>query len=239
METTIESNYLIIHNKKVHYLEAGRSHLAAVLVLPGAGFSAQTWWDLGTLTLLAKNGYRAVAIDLPGYGKSETQYCGKADFLPDLLESLNIVQPVIVSHSMSGLYSLPLVVNHPEKLNGFVAVAPVRIDSFEAQLRGNTVPTLAIWGSDDNVVPVAQAESLCQLMPNAEKIILENAGHACYMRATNEFHEHLLEFVERCHSRDYLKKTVKKPSFLKKLGFLSFPNFRSGMPARTRSNCKR
>jgi len=69
---------------------------------------------------------------------------------------------------MSGRYSWPLVVNHSDKLSGFVAVAPVGIVSFEAQLQGVALPTLAIWGSNDSIVPVAQAKRLCQQMPDAE-----------------------------------------------------------------------
>jgi abhydrolase domain-containing protein 14 len=45
-------------------------------------------------------------------------------------------------------------------------------------------------------VPVAQADLLLEMMPNARKIMLENAGHACYMRATDEFHQQLLQFIE-------------------------------------------
>ena len=37
------------------------------------------------------------------------------------------------------------------------------------------------------------------LLPNAQKVILENAGHACYMRATDDFHQHLVKFIESCH----------------------------------------
>jgi pimeloyl-ACP methyl ester carboxylesterase len=66
-------------------------------------------------------------------------------------------------------------------------------------LQGVTLPTLAVWGSNDQIVPVEQAERLCQQMPHARLVILENAGHACYMRATAEFHEHLFQFVESCH----------------------------------------
>jgi pimeloyl-ACP methyl ester carboxylesterase len=96
---------------------------------------------------------------------------------------------------MSGNYSLPVVVHHPEKLKGFVAVAPVGISRFRKQLRGLDLPTLAVWGSNDRIVPVAQADWLVELMPKAQKVILENAGHACYMRATDAFHQHLLQFA--------------------------------------------
>lgn len=37
-----------------------------VLLLHGQAFTSKTWEALGTLALLAGEGYRAVAIDLPG-----------------------------------------------------------------------------------------------------------------------------------------------------------------------------
>lgn len=37
-----------------------------VLFLHGQAFTSRTWEALGTLALLAGEGYRAVAIDLPG-----------------------------------------------------------------------------------------------------------------------------------------------------------------------------
>lgn len=41
-------------------------HRPDVLFLHGQAFTSRTWEALGTLALLAGEGYRAVAIDLPG-----------------------------------------------------------------------------------------------------------------------------------------------------------------------------
>lgn len=199
MGTDITSAFVTIQQARIHYLEAGSPDAPAVLFLHGASFSAQTWQDLGTVALLAEQGYRAVAVDLPGFGQSSRISGQPVDFLIELMAVLNISQPVLVSPSMSGGYSLPLVVQHPEKLKGFVPIAPVSIPTYEKQLKGVPLPTLAIWGSNDQIVPVEQAERLCQLMPNAQLVVLEDAGHACYMRATDKFHRHLLKFVEECH----------------------------------------
>jgi pimeloyl-ACP methyl ester carboxylesterase len=195
METPIESKYITLQQARIHYLEAGLAEGPPVLLLHGASFSAQTWRELGTLALLAQQGYRAIAVDLPGFGLSEPTSLLPLGFLLELIEGLKLGQPVLVSPSMS----FPLVAAHPDKLKGFVPVAPVGISSYEKELQGNALATLAIWGSNDRIVPVEQAERLCKVMTNARLVILPNAGHACYMRATTEFHTHLLGFVQECY----------------------------------------
>ena len=198
-EPTITSQYVTVQQIRIHYLEAGASGRPAVLLLHGASFSARTWQDLGTLALLAGQGYRAVAVDLPGFGQSEPGNPDQPEaFLAEVMEQLTIDRPVLVSPSMSGGYSLPLVARHPEKLRGFVAVAPVSISRYEPELPGNQLPVLAMWGSDDRIVPLEQAERLVRAMPNARLVVLENAGHACYLQATAEFHQHLTQFVAAC-----------------------------------------
>ena len=69
METTIESRFLLLQQTRIHYLEVGLPQWPTVLFLHGASFSSQTWQDLGTLAFLAEHSYRAVAIDLPGFGQ--------------------------------------------------------------------------------------------------------------------------------------------------------------------------
>jgi abhydrolase domain-containing protein 14 len=198
MEIIVRSQFITLQQARIHYLETGEPSWPAVLLLHGASFSAQTWHELGTLAFLAQQGYRAVALDLPGFGQSESGEFPLLDFLLEIMEQLSLGKPILVSPSLSGMYSLPLVATYPDKLTGFVPVAPVGISTYEQQLQGNLLPTLAIWGSNDPIVPVEQAELLCQLFPHAQKVLLPDAGHACYLRATTAFHTHLLQFVQEC-----------------------------------------
>ena len=197
MESSISSNFIQIQTANLHYLEAGNPNQPALLFLHGASFSAQTWKDLGTLKRFSQQGYRVVALDLPGYGKSDRILTYQSEILPKVFEKLSLTGAILISPSMSGTYSLPFLVEHTEKLKGFVAVAPVGIMKISQTLEGIQLPTLAIWGEGDKIVPVDHANLLIELMPNAEKIVLPKAGHACYMKATNKFHEALLDFIKK------------------------------------------
>lgn len=42
------------------------AHRVEVVLLHGKAFNSHTWEQLGTLQLLSRRGYRAVALDLPG-----------------------------------------------------------------------------------------------------------------------------------------------------------------------------
>lgn len=198
MGTNINSQYLNLKNARIHYLEKGQKNSVSVLLLHGASFTAQTWQEIGTIELLTREGYRAVAVDIPGYGRSQRISVSSLDFLVELLNILNLNMPILVSPSMSGAYSLPFVISHSDKLAGLVAISPVGIERFQDELKGIKLPTLAMWGSNDRIVSVAQADLLVKLMPNSQKVILNDAGHACYMRETEEFHQHLIKFVKSC-----------------------------------------
>ena len=100
-----------------------------------------------------------------------------------------------VSPSMSGRYSLPLVTTRPRRVGGFVAVAPVAIPAHQDKLNGISVPTLAIWGQNDRVVPIAQADLLVREVPGARKVIVPGAGHALYMDDEATFHKELVAFL--------------------------------------------
>ena len=97
---------------------------------------------------------------------------------------------------MSGRFSLPLVTTQPQRLAGYVAVAPVGIPQYKERLSNISVPVLAIWGENDNIVPRANQDLLAQSAPDARKVIIPNAGHAPYMQDAPAFHVKLVSFLK-------------------------------------------
>lgn len=196
MPPVIASRTLEIRGSTIHYLEIGDISSPTILFLHGASFTAHTWQEIGTLAYFADRGYQAIAIDVPGYGASQSINFPREEFLGQLLAGIECDRPVLVSPSMSGGYSLPFITQSAEKLRGFVAVAPVGINRYQDAIAGIKLPVLAIWGSNDRIVSPKLADLLVELIPQAKKVILENAGHACYMKETEAFHQHLFAFLE-------------------------------------------
>jgi abhydrolase domain-containing protein 14 len=184
-----------VRQMKLHWLETGPADGMPVLLLHGARFHSGTWQQLGTLERLASEGFHAVALDLPGFGKSPAAPSGKTLDLADFIAAQKLDRPVVLAPSMSGRFALPLVTQHPERVGGFVAVAPVELPAHESALRKLALPTLIVWGENDAVVPIEQAKALHTWVKDSQLVIVKGARHPCYLDRPDEFHAALIDFV--------------------------------------------
>jgi len=104
--------------QRLHFVDIGAG--PAVVLIHGQGGSWQ-WW-LRILPQLSKHA-RVVALDLPGFGNSDPVGAGKVfdghvGAVVGLLDHLGISEAVVVGHSMGGLVSLRVAVEHPERVSG-------------------------------------------------------------------------------------------------------------------------
>jgi len=191
----VEQYDIDFQGKNLRTLRVGKPGWPEVLLLHGARFDCRTWLELGTLDTLAAAGFRAVAIDLPGYGRSKELHWKEEEFLWAALPLLDLKKPVVVFPSMSGRFAFPLIVDHGAALQGIVPIAPVGVADWGPKLTGKELPALVVWGEADTVVPIQQAETLRQLLPKSERLILAGASHPCYQDDPDGFHAGLLRFL--------------------------------------------
>ena len=188
--------------QKVHGRSAGAEGAPAVLLLHGARFDSSTWEKLGTLEKLASAGFRALALDLPGFAASKQASADRETFLAELLPGLGLGRPVIVAPSMSGAFAFPLLASHPDRVAGFVPVAPVGAAVWTGRAERTPVPALVVWGDEDEVFPVSQAAPLAAAFEPGSTLILEGARHPAYLDRPDEFHAALVAFCSRVHSTE-------------------------------------
>ncbi|WP_369656901.1 alpha/beta fold hydrolase [Variovorax sp. V213] len=64
-----------------------------------------------------------------------------------------------------------------------------------SELRKVMTNTLVVVGREDPIVPVSVAEEMLDLLPNAEMVIVEDAGHSAYFEKPEEFNTQVLSFL--------------------------------------------
>lgn len=189
-----ESRTISFRGAKLHTLVAGPESGPEVLLLHGMRFHSGTWLEIGTYRYLADHGFRVVGLDLPGFGRSEKADVPIGSFLVEVLPALGLKKPVVVAPSMSGGYTFPFVLQHPEASSGFVPVGAAE-KQYESQLENIRVPTLIVWGDKDSIIPLQQGELLHQKVAGSKMIVLRDARHPCYLDRPEEFHRALLDFL--------------------------------------------
>lgn len=181
----VHHGQILVDGEDVEFLEAGPKDAAkTVLFCHGVAFSMATWQHAGVLDALAEAGIRAIALNLPGYGKSSKTITkgGKSGFLRSVAGALELQHTLmVVAASMGGSYALPFVTEPgPYKIAGYVAVAAVN-----APGRTLNMPVLGIYGSEDQP-RLDRDKTSCfergQYGNRTQLVVLAGAPHPCYLR---------------------------------------------------------
>jgi pimeloyl-ACP methyl ester carboxylesterase len=110
---------------RLHLTESGSQDAEAILLLHGWPQTSYAWRHVAPL--LARAGYRAIAVDLRGFGHSSKPPDGYdkktvARDLHELLDSLAIQSCWVVGHDMGGQVAYPFVAQWPERAKGLVFI---------------------------------------------------------------------------------------------------------------------
>lgn len=121
-----------LDDPKITYIDQGSSEETIILVhglASNAGF-----WRYNIPELSKK--YRVIAVDLPGYGKSQKgnynySMSFYADQIKKLIETLKLKNVIYVGHSMGGQIGIKLAINYPESLNKLILASPAGFEEFQ------------------------------------------------------------------------------------------------------------
>lgn len=121
-----EDRYVRLNGLTFHYLDWGNPDRPPVVLLHGGGLTAHTW-DLASLLL--RDRYHLVALDLRGHGDSEGTLVEAGDpaalLVEDtraFLEHLGYGRLALVGMSLGGITAIRYAARHPSRLAGLVIV---------------------------------------------------------------------------------------------------------------------
>lgn len=200
------------HEQDQHVLvrEAGEDSFP-ILLLHGQASSSEIWQKIGTLQYLASWGYRAYAIDLPGYGNSSLpviQESATVIWLNRLIRALRLSNFVLISPSMSGRFSIPYLMQSkrkPQLIRGFVLITPVGTNKFNTNdYKELNISTLIVHGENDT--RFSSAVDTLKQIPSSEVLTIKNASHACYVDRPLEFHNGLRQFLYTIYRPIYIEQ---------------------------------
>ena len=74
-----------------------------------------------------------------------------------------------------------------------------KVDSevVSGRLSAITIPTLVVWGGDDQLVPIEQGRAYAAGIPRAKFVIIPESGHASSAERPREFLAAILPFIDR------------------------------------------
>jgi pimeloyl-ACP methyl ester carboxylesterase len=156
------ARYGLARVPEVAYVELNPEGKQTVLFIHGLGSYLKFWRY--QLDAFAQKGYRVVAVDLPGYGKSDKPasfpYTMEAmgDVVLELARAVGAEKPILVGHSMGGQTALSYAIRYPDSLRALVLTSPAGFEKFSPREKAwfkrvfstaliKASPEYGIWGS--------------------------------------------------------------------------------------------
>lgn len=116
-----------------------------VVLLHGKNFGADYW--AGTLAALSARGYRVIAPDQIGFGKSskpEIRYTFAmlADNTARLLDHLKVDQAHVIANSMGGMLGVHFALRNPQRASSLVLENPLGLEDYVRSIPSQKTPDL-------------------------------------------------------------------------------------------------
>jgi len=186
---------------EVAYIDEGQGPL--IVLVHGLGEHLGYWSE--NFGPLVAQGFRVVAVDLPGFGRSskpraDYSMAQQAGWLAAFLSAVAPETPaVVVGHSMGGQVSLRLALDAPGLVRGLCLVAPAGIERFsqgEADwLKANT-GTVALARQDEAQIRAHYRRNLYRRWVSATEHHLEERVR---LRGAKDFDAYLYAVVRSIH----------------------------------------
>jgi pimeloyl-ACP methyl ester carboxylesterase len=70
------------------------------------------------------------------------------------------------------------------------------ISAMDRLYLASSMPTLIVWGDQDDIIPVSHAYSAHEAVPGSRLVIIEGVGHFPQIEAPEQFVDALVDFID-------------------------------------------
>lgn len=146
--------------------------LTTLLLLHGLGSYMPAWSKV--IPLLSQT-YRVVAMDLPGFGKSDKgdhpySMSFFAEVVEEACQALHLDRVVLCGHSMGGQIAMTHALHHPERSHALILFAPAGLERFsetEAAWLRLAISQESVLGTREPAIHNNLAANFYQMPPDA------------------------------------------------------------------------
>jgi pimeloyl-ACP methyl ester carboxylesterase/CRP-like cAMP-binding protein len=126
MELSYEDKYYTVDGQEIHVVEKGQPGRQVAVLIHGWSSS---WFATSPILDLLSQRFHCIAVDLPGYGDSppyaeRTTIPKYVETLAGLIEQVSDGPVVLVGHSMGGMISITMALQHPILVERMVLLSP-------------------------------------------------------------------------------------------------------------------
>jgi pimeloyl-ACP methyl ester carboxylesterase len=132
-----KERYKLAHDPTLRYVELNPDGARTIVFLHGLGSYLKFWRS--QLDLAAQKGFRVIAIDQLGFGKSDKPatfpYTTEAfaENVVELLDLLHVDRAILVGHSMGGQTALSTAIRFPDRVAALVLASPAGFEFFSSR----------------------------------------------------------------------------------------------------------
>lgn len=119
------SRFVQTRSWKIHYNEAGQGH--PLVLLHGSGAGATGWSNFRPNIGPLSERFRVLAVDAPGWGRSDPATSDVYDHpkaLLEFLDELEIEKAALVGNSMGGMTAMTFAARYPDRLSHLITMGP-------------------------------------------------------------------------------------------------------------------
>jgi pimeloyl-ACP methyl ester carboxylesterase len=169
------------------------------------GFNAHSGtWRKNTPILSA--GRRVIAPSLlPSRSLSREKVDRYTSQIRELLTLLKVGRTSICGNSMGGWIAMKIALKDPELIDRLIledtaGISPPTDESTDdvilSSLNRTGIPTLIIWGWNDDVIPPSIAETIRSSLDSSRLVMVEDAGHVPHWEQPRVFEKAVLHFLD-------------------------------------------